>query len=110
MNEIEEQPYDGRNYTLTNPRTGEELSLLGPEFGEARPPRLQVVGPSIEWAGVGLQWVAGPNARLVDIGRAFSSPDALENMHVVDLRTILAHLDSAAKAIVTELESRGAAR
>lgn len=66
--------------------------------------------PSIEWAGVGLQWVAGPNLRLVDIGRAFSSPDALENMHVVDLRTILAHLDSAAKAIVTELESRGAAR
>lgn len=43
---------------------------------------------------------------LHDIGRGFGRPDALENVHEVDLRTILAHLDAAARAIKSELDAR----
>lgn len=86
------------------PERGKAQPYLAPEAWENA--RVTVQAPAIEWSGVGLQWVAGPGLRLVDIGRAFSMPDALADMHSVDLRTILAHLDSAAKAITSELDVR----
>lgn len=54
----------------------------------------------------GLSWRSAPGFELIDIGRAFTDTDALHDMHEVDLRTILAHLDSTARAITSELNRR----
>lgn len=55
----------------------------------------------------GLQWRGGPGFELQDIGRSFTNPEVLEDMHEVDLRTILAHLDAAARGVMRELDVRG---
>ena len=101
MNErIEEQPYDDRHNT---PPASPGFAL--PTMDERRYPALtknnnpsQVHGLSFSFDGIS-SWV--------DIGRHFPEADALEDMHEVDLRTVLAHLDSAARAITRELETRG---
>lgn len=62
--------------------------------------------PMTLWSGPGLVWRMAPGQELPDIGRCFSMPDALQDFHSVDLRTILAHLDSAAHAVKMELDTR----
>lgn len=121
MNErIEEQPYDDRHNTppanySAEPfvvQTFDELQgsrvhpggYVGPE--EMHPTYVHSSEP-IAFASTGLVWRFIPGQELQDIGRTFTNSNALDNMHVVDLRTILAHLDSAARAIQSELDQRG---
>jgi hypothetical protein len=54
----------------------------------------------------GLTWTQAPGVKLMDLGRVM--PDTIEAMHTLDLRVILAHLDSAAHVIKGELDSRRA--
>lgn len=55
----------------------------------------------------GLHFIADHGVMFTDMGRTLTEPDQLENVHEVDLRTMLAHLDATARAVVRELEARG---
>lgn len=111
MNErIEEQPYDDRHNTPPRPRpyapepmqfpTVEELSLLS----DGQPNRVLYHEPAQFETLQGLTWTFAPGQKLMDLGRI--TPDAIESLHMVDLRVILAHLDSAARSIQDELNRR----
>jgi hypothetical protein len=52
----------------------------------------------------GLTWTFAPGHKLSDLGRL--GTDAVESLDMLDLRVILAHLDSAATVIKTELDRR----
>jgi hypothetical protein len=52
----------------------------------------------------GLTWTFAPGQKIMDLGRI--SAEVAAGMETLDLRVILAHLDSAAKAIQTELGHR----
>lgn len=96
---IEDQPYDDRHNTP--PKKPFAPAPYTPNFADIER------GAPVLWSGVGLCYRWSPGQELTDIGRSFGNPDALEDMHEVDLRTILAHLDSAARGITRELEARG---
>lgn len=63
--------------------------------------------PPMTHSFIGLSFSLDGISSLVDIGRSFTNPEVLEDMHEVDLRTILAHLDAAARGVMRELDVRG---
>ncbi|HSL51999.1 MAG TPA: hypothetical protein VK878_23255 [Candidatus Deferrimicrobiaceae bacterium] len=89
-----EQPYDLRHNT--NP----------PAHYFTEPPQEPTLSTAFVAVSSGLVWRIAPNVELQDIGRLFTDSDVLDNVHVVDLRTMLAHLDCAARAIQHELDRR----
>lgn len=64
---------------------------------------IQVLEPT---EAQGLSFTLPGGGTLIDIGRWFPMVDQLQDFHALDLRTILAHLDSAAMAIKAELDVR----
>lgn len=112
---IEEQPYDDRHNTPPSTFfTGPGIEL--PERGKSQsyhqggviaPEHMTYsrVWPSV--SGPGLHFIAADAVPFTDMARTLTEPDQLENVHEVDLRTMLAHLDSVARAITRELEARG---
>lgn len=111
MKDIEEQPYDNRHSNEPPMLTQPAPPLFGLGNVEPFTPRPTYVstheGTPMAHAATGLVWRFQPGMELQDIGRTFGEPDALADMHEVDLRSILAHLDSAARSITRELEARG---
>lgn len=113
MNEHnEEAPEDLRHNTPpVNPFAGDHIGndtqapfFALPELGKAQAYSSESwVAPEIELSH-GLTWTFAPGHKLMDLGRL--GTDAIESMHTLDLRVILAHLDSAAQAITAELRRR----
>lgn len=106
MNEHDDQPFDDRHNTPPVP-----VYAFSDENRDAlRPGRMQLIDQPLVFSSTGLVWRFAPGQELQDIGRTFTTPEALDNVHSVDLRTILAHLDSAATAIKAELDERYSGR
>lgn len=126
MNErIEEQPYDERHnvpriegdHIGNHEQQGVPYGFTLPERGKAQSyTPSELIGRDYDsenrtnpWVGVppGLHFMSeGPSGVFSDIGRTFNREAELGGVDTLDLRVILAHLDSAAKAIQRELESR----
>lgn len=126
MNEhIEEQPYDDRHSTPPVPPASpfkfEDLgdhigndtqqSFTSPERGKAQvyidghmtyreiPPNIPPNQPD------GLSFTSG-GITLIDLGHWAPNEGALTEMNTLDLRVLLAHLDSTGLAVKAELERR----
>lgn len=113
---IEEQPYDDRHNTP--PRTPEGFETPWAQddaaaVGQARETymshssfirTLDEAKQIIDAVRPGLTFKADNGATFLDVGRQMS--DVAKEMHTLDLRVLLAHLDSAASAVKAELDRR----
>lgn len=115
MNEyVEEDAADARHNTPPTPRPFANPGFQLPTveaLDEISSGRMRYfdVGSSNPWFNVppGLHFMSeGPSGVFSDIGRTFSREGELGGVDTLDLRVVLAHLDSAAQAIQAELNRR----
>lgn len=100
-------PYVGRHDTepvnpFRLPERGKEQGYVVPEAFSFS--RVSEDPPMEVELSHGLTWTFAPGQKLMDLGRI--STEVVTEMHTLDLRVMMAHLDSAASKIKTELDKR----
>lgn len=96
------------DYTVPRPGVLTPEEFRAARWGEPEPDPDRPLGTAqklIESAPQGLTFKADNGVTFLDIGRNMER--ATGGMHTLDLRVLLAHLDSAATAITAELQARG---